>query len=582
MYYAKYNYGNGTWVSYYDLIDEIDDLPATGYYLNTDYTCDESRVGVYYIAGTTILKFKLLDEPFVVTTLSASAIGNTYATLRGEIMSLAFGSATDRGFYINTSMDLVGATQVADVPGTYNVGVFTLPKTGLIAGTTYYYIAYAENAFGREYALGGTDWITFTTSEGGGGGGGDEVVVITNAATGVTTSQATLQGNITATGTNTVTIIGYDWGLTTAYSDSWVTSVGQPYGVGAITPHTISGLINNAGYHFRAKAYGNDTGWAYGGDNNFYTSLNSPIITAKPATYVSMSSARLNALLNSDGGEDCDVRFQYYIDGVGNWTNNQTPWVTGYNSGNTPYANIIDLLGNTTYRFRAQADNSVATVNSNELTFTTAISIGNVTNFIAIPKVAEATIDLKWAKPVGATQVMVRGKLGEYPGNISEGTLVCEESMNAFAHENLTPGDTWYYAAWGKSGNNTSLGVIYAIATVSLVIDDSTFTNPDMPLNWFSAVDYTKMSDLPFYGTINEVTDAFGINKQFMWGTLGFMIALLVFIASYRATQGSVLSALLATTVILAVETGMGLMAGFMVFLFVIMSISLAFVHARA
>ena len=160
MYYAKYAYDESTWVSYYDLIDEIDDLPATGYYLNTDYTCDESRVGVYYIADTTILKFKLLDEPFVVDTLAPNPLGNTYATLRGEIISLGFGSATEHGFLFNTSPTDIGAILEGNETGTFNKGVFTHGKAGLLAAHTYWYVAYASGDYGTSWG----NWTSFYTT----------------------------------------------------------------------------------------------------------------------------------------------------------------------------------------------------------------------------------------------------------------------------------------------------------------------------------------------------------------------------------------------------------------------------------
>lgn len=159
MFYAKYVYDESTWVSYYDLITELDGLPSNGYYLNADYTCDESHVGVYYVAGSTILKFKLLSEVFVVNTLTASPVGLTSATLKGEIVSLGFGSADERGFVLNDSPTLVGAWLEGNETGTFNVGVFTHGVTGLDMFSTYWYAAYAENAFGIEYG----NWTSFDT-----------------------------------------------------------------------------------------------------------------------------------------------------------------------------------------------------------------------------------------------------------------------------------------------------------------------------------------------------------------------------------------------------------------------------------
>jgi len=257
MYYAKYIYDMSTWVSYYDLINEIDLLPATGYYLNTDYTCDESRVGVYYIADTTILKFKLLSEVFVVDTLSASAITPTTATMRGEIMSLGFGSATHRGFYINTTPSLVGATQHDETPGPYNVGVFTHGVTGLLNGLDYSYIAYAQNTWGTVYGL----WVQFTA-----GGSGSGFVVETLTPTNIGSGGATFNANVLNVGPG-ITWHGFEHGKTVATMVQWTEASGNITGAYS---HPVTGLAEDTLYYVRAMI-GNGTATSYGEYVGFFT-----------------------------------------------------------------------------------------------------------------------------------------------------------------------------------------------------------------------------------------------------------------------------------------------------------------------
>jgi hypothetical protein len=288
VYYAKYIYDESTWVSYYDLIDEIDDLPATGYYLNTDYTCDESRVGVYYIAGAAILKFKLLDEVLHVDTLTASPIGATTATLRGEIVSLGFGSATERGFWINDSPSLSGATQEGNETGTFNVGVFTHGITGLTEGLKYYYCAYASNAYGLEYGT----WSQFTA---GGSAGG--IAVLTLDPTNVGDFEATFNGNIVATGGNYLTMRGFQWGFSD--TPTWLWDEGGNFTVGLFA-HTPTDLEADSIYYVRAMA-GNGTDTDYGqwigfiteqpsyvpGEDSVYTDLiTAPIPTTAPGGWI--------------------------------------------------------------------------------------------------------------------------------------------------------------------------------------------------------------------------------------------------------------------------------------------------------
>ena len=167
VYYKTYNYLIGNWSATYDLVDESIGslLPTTSYQINSDPLPARANVGVYYVAGTTsynssLLKFKLLDEAFHVDTLTPNPLGNTYATLRGEIMSLGFGSATERGFLFNTSPTDIGAILEGNETGTFNVGVFTHGITGLLAAHTYWYIAYASGDYGTSWG----NWTSFYTT----------------------------------------------------------------------------------------------------------------------------------------------------------------------------------------------------------------------------------------------------------------------------------------------------------------------------------------------------------------------------------------------------------------------------------
>lgn len=162
IYYRKYNYYTNTWEDYVDLVDEsvIDGLPATGQYLNTDYTSDIDKVGVYYISDPQKLKYKDVAETASVTTLSPTAVTSTAATLRGDITSVGTGSITTRGFQYNYTPSETGAGYTEE-SGSYGTGVYSLPVTDLEADTIYYDRAYAINAAGTEYG----EWLSFMTAQ---------------------------------------------------------------------------------------------------------------------------------------------------------------------------------------------------------------------------------------------------------------------------------------------------------------------------------------------------------------------------------------------------------------------------------
>src|SRR5690606_23345366 len=95
-----------------------------------------------------------------VTTTAASSISTTTATLGGEVTDDGGDTVTERGIEYSTTEGFTegtGTEVAADEAGT---GEFTVSVTGLTAGTTYYYRAYATNGEGTSYG----DEVSFTTS----------------------------------------------------------------------------------------------------------------------------------------------------------------------------------------------------------------------------------------------------------------------------------------------------------------------------------------------------------------------------------------------------------------------------------
>ncbi len=93
--------------------------------------------------------------------------------------------------------------------------------------------------------------------------------VVTNAATGVTSTGATLNGSVNANGNSTVAT--FDWGLTTSYGSS-AAATPSPVTGSSATPiiANLSGLTPNTTYHFRAKGV-NGGGTSNGVDLTFTT-----------------------------------------------------------------------------------------------------------------------------------------------------------------------------------------------------------------------------------------------------------------------------------------------------------------------
>lgn len=102
-------------------------------------------------------------KPLVVTS-AATSITSTTATGNGNVVTDNGSTITERGFCWNTTGNPTTADSTVTAAGT--TGVYTGSITGLSGGTTYYYRAYAINAFGTGY---GDIWLIVTTAATGGG-----------------------------------------------------------------------------------------------------------------------------------------------------------------------------------------------------------------------------------------------------------------------------------------------------------------------------------------------------------------------------------------------------------------------------
>ncbi|GAI88874.1 unnamed protein product, partial [marine sediment metagenome] len=87
-------------------------------------------------------------------------------------------------------------------------------------------------------------------------------------------------------------------------------------------------------------------------------------------------AATPNGTLDDDGGEACDVRFQY---GETSAYGINTEWQEDKESVVAFEQAIAGLSPNITYHFRAQARNSAGTVNGADRTFTTLVAAATVT-----------------------------------------------------------------------------------------------------------------------------------------------------------------------------------------------------------
>ena len=189
-----------------------------------------------------------------------------------------------------------------------------------------------------------------------------------------------------------------------------------------------------------------------------YTALSTPTVTTNPATEVGPLTATLKGTLEDDGGEDCDVRFQY---GETSDYGIDTVWQSGKESVIAFEQAITGLDPNTTYHFRAQARNSAGTVNGADRTFTTLILI-------------EPTVTTDPATSITKTTATLNGELDddgneacdcgfEYGETTDYGTTTATESKEtgetfSQAISGLTLGKHYHFRAIATNSAGISYG----------------------------------------------------------------------------------------------------------------------------
>ena len=169
-------------------------LPGATYYLKA-YAINSSGIGYSnQVSFTTIALM-----PIVTTSLVKDVTVNS-ASCGGNITNDGGSSVTARGAcWSNTQGPTIAKSKTIDGTGK---GSFTSEITGLLPGTTYFIRAYATNSIGTAY--GNQETITTLSVL---------PVITTSAAYGITSTTASIGGNIVNDGGSSVTALGVCWSL---------------------------------------------------------------------------------------------------------------------------------------------------------------------------------------------------------------------------------------------------------------------------------------------------------------------------------------------------------------------------------
>ena len=194
--------------------------------------------------------------------------------------------------------------------------------------------------------------------------------VTTQAASSITDTTVTLNGNVTELGDETTVSRAFDYRVVGA--GSW-TRTTPDTGITATGAYTkgITGLTAAEDYEYRSVVIYNTTEEVYGSEVTFTTAAapTAPTVTTQAVTDVATTTATGNGNVTSDGGETVTERGVCWSTTTAPTTADSTATSAGTTGAFT--SAITGLTAETLYYVRAYAINSEGTSYGSEVTFTT-------------------------------------------------------------------------------------------------------------------------------------------------------------------------------------------------------------------
>lgn len=148
----------------------------------------------------------------------------------------------------------------------------------------------------------------------------------------------------------------------------------------------------------------------------------------------------------------------------GDW-NNASGWVKDFALGSATPANNTNTTGFNMSWLAYKCGTAILTMVGTAGTARGGLAIGTTmyttstinvhpqetTGFTATASDPNS-IDLSWTKGIGVDRVVIRGSTSGYPATPQSDTNVYNNTGTGTTHS-VSPGETWYYSAWGWNEN---------------------------------------------------------------------------------------------------------------------------------
>ena len=234
-----------------------------------------------------------------------------------------------------------------------------------------------------------------------------------------------------------------------------------------------------------------------------------PQVTTNAATGVEGVYATLNGVINSDGGEACQYRFEYDTNSGEPYAYN-TGWTGSKTTGQSFSQALTSLNKGTKYYFRAQAKNSAGTASGSELTFLTK---PDAPSSFSATTAGTTQIDLSWSKGAGAQKTKIQRKTGSWPADKDDGTQVYFDTGTSTPNTGLTPDTTYYYRAWSYVQGSEQW------SSTSVLASATTLMAPVAPTVTTNAATLVEETTATLNGVISSDGGASIDERRFRWGT---------------------------------------------------------------